>query len=143
MIRRFRRRGHAPGALSPEDQAVVDQFRAMLTALRNPEPWTPGSARDIAVRVGPFIERAHTRPGDDHGPDTIAVVLVHADTPHAGAYLHGRTPGVLFGIGSGHAPLEEPWTDDVFCMQPILTEVQDPPCPLPPTKWPASRPGSA
>ncbi|MGJ5899246.1 hypothetical protein ACSCBZ_46015 [Streptomyces niveiscabiei] len=89
----FRRCGTAPGALSPEDQAVVDQFRATLTALRNPEPWTPGSARDIAVRVGPFIERAHTRPGDDHGPDMIAVVLVHPDTPHAGAYLHGRQLG--------------------------------------------------
>ncbi|MFJ2736100.1 hypothetical protein [Streptomyces sp. NPDC087317] len=89
----FRRCGHAPGALSPEDRAVVDQFRAMLTALRNPEPWAPGSARDIAVRVGPFVERAHTRPGDDHGPDMIAVALVHPDTPHAGAYLHGRQLG--------------------------------------------------
>ncbi|KIE24681.1 hypothetical protein LK08_23240 [Streptomyces sp. MUSC 125] len=93
MIRRFRRCGHAPGALSPEDQAVVEQFRAMLTALRNPQPWTPGSARDIAVRVGPFIERAHTRPGDDHGPDLIAVALVHPDTPHAAAHLHGRQLG--------------------------------------------------
>ncbi|NED17983.1 hypothetical protein G3I31_07460 [Streptomyces sp. SID9913] len=93
MIRRFRRCGHAPGALTPEDQAVVDQFRAMLTALRNPEPWTPGSARDIAVRVGPFVERTHTRPGDDHGPDMIAVTLVHPDTPHASAYLHGRQLG--------------------------------------------------
>lgn len=93
MIRRFRRCGHGPGALTPEDQAVVDQFRAMLTALRNPEPWTPGSARDIAVRVGPFVERAHTRPGDDHGPEMIAVALVHPDTPHAGAYLHGRQLG--------------------------------------------------
>ncbi|MCX2927956.1 hypothetical protein [Streptomyces sp. NEAU-W12] len=93
MIRRFRRCGHGPGALTPEDQAVVDQFRAMLTALRNPEPWTPGSARDIAVRVGPFVERAHTRPGDDHGPEMIAVALVHPDTPHARAYLHGRQLG--------------------------------------------------
>lgn len=93
MIRRFRRCGHGPGALTPEDQAVVDQLRAMLTALRNPEPWTPGSARDIAVRVGPFVERAHTRPGDDHGPEMIAVALVHPDTPHASAYLHGRQLG--------------------------------------------------
>ncbi|WP_030792552.1 hypothetical protein [Streptomyces sp. NRRL S-920] len=85
----FRRCGNA-GALSPEDRAAVDQFRATLTALRNPEPWMPGSARDIAVRVGPFIERAHTRAGDDHGPDMIAVALVHPDTPHAAAYLHGR-----------------------------------------------------
>ncbi|XVV39739.1 hypothetical protein ACQPXT_40745 (plasmid) [Streptomyces sp. CA-100214] len=93
MIRRFSRCGHGPGALTPEDQTVVDQFRAMLTALRNPEPWTPGSARDIAVRVGPFAERAHPRPGDDHGPETIAVALVHPDTPHPSAYLHGRQLG--------------------------------------------------
>ncbi|WP_424893268.1 hypothetical protein [Streptomyces sp. XH2] len=93
MIRRFRRCGHGPEALSPEDQADIDQFRAMLTALRNPQPWTPGGAQDIAVRVGPFIERAHTRPGDDHGPDMIAVALVHPGTPHAGAYLHSRQLG--------------------------------------------------
>lgn len=93
MIRRFRRCGHAPGTLTPEDQAVVDQFRAMLTALRNPQPWAPGHAQDIAVRIGPFVERAHTRPGDDHGPDMIAVALVHRDTPHASAYLHGRQLG--------------------------------------------------
>ncbi|MEU8550543.1 hypothetical protein AB0C81_26780 [Streptomyces roseoverticillatus] len=92
MKRFFRRCGNA-GALSPEDQAVVDQFRAMLTALRDPEPWAPGSARDIAVRVGPFIERAHPRPGDDHGPDMIAIALVHPGTPHTGAYLHGRQLG--------------------------------------------------
>lgn len=93
MIRRFRRCGHAPEALTPEDQAVVNQFRAMLAAVRDPEPWTPGGAQDIAVRVGPFIERAHTRPGDDHGPDMIAVALVHPDTPHAAAYLHSRQLG--------------------------------------------------
>ncbi|MFD3976227.1 hypothetical protein [Streptomyces cyaneofuscatus] len=60
MIRRLRRCGHTPGAISPEDQAVINQFRAMLTALRNLKPWTPGtgSARSIAVRVGTFVERA-------------------------------------------------------------------------------------
>ncbi|MFE4258244.1 hypothetical protein [Streptomyces sp. NPDC056883] len=89
----FRRCGHAPGAPSPEDQAVVDQFRAMLTAVRNPQPWTPGHTQDIAVRVGPFIERAHTRPGDNHGPEMIAVALVHPDTPNAVAYLSGRHLG--------------------------------------------------
>jgi hypothetical protein len=93
MIRRFRRCGHAPGTISPEDQAVVDQFRAMLTAVRNPEPWTPGLALDVAVRVGPFIERAHPRPGDDHGTEMIAVALVHPDTGHAAAYLHGHQLG--------------------------------------------------
>ncbi|MCX4970990.1 hypothetical protein OHA98_40975 [Streptomyces sp. NBC_00654] len=96
----FRRCGHAPGtALTPEDQAVVDHARAMLAALRNSKPWTPGGAQDIAVRVGPFVERAHTRPGDDHGPDLIAVALVHPDTPHAAAYstaalsTQNRLPG--------------------------------------------------
>jgi hypothetical protein len=94
MIRRvFRRCGHTPGALTPEDQAGVDAFRAMLTALKHPEPWTPGQGQDVAVRVGPFIERAHTRPGDDHGTEMIAVALTHPDTPHAAAYLHGRQPG--------------------------------------------------
>jgi hypothetical protein len=72
---------------------VVDAFRAMLTALRAPQPWTPGHAQDIAVRVGPFIERAHTRPGDDHDPEMIAVALVHPDTPHAAAHLNGRQLG--------------------------------------------------
>ncbi|MER7050072.1 hypothetical protein ABT391_35150 [Streptomyces jumonjinensis] len=84
----FRRCGHAPGTLSPEDQAVVDAFRAMLVAVRQPEPWTLGRAQDIAVRVGPFIERAHTRPGDDHGPDQIAVTLPHPDTSHAAAHRY-------------------------------------------------------
>ncbi|AVH61730.1 MULTISPECIES: hypothetical protein [Streptomyces] len=93
MKRFFRRCGHAPGALSPEDQAVVDAFRAMLAARKNPQPWTPGCNQDIAVRVGPFIERAHPIPGDDHGPDLIAVTLVHPDTPHAAAYLHGHQLG--------------------------------------------------
>ncbi|RPK32281.1 hypothetical protein EES39_39275 [Streptomyces sp. ADI92-24] len=94
MKRLFRRCGTPSGpAPSPEDQAVVDKFRAMLTAVRHPQPWTPGHAQDIAVRVGPFVERAHTRPGDDHGPDLIAVALVHPDTPHAAGYLHGRQLG--------------------------------------------------
>lgn len=90
MIRRFRRPGNAPSSLSPEDQAAVDAF---LAALQPPEPWTPGSARDIALRIGPFVERAQTRPGDDHGPDMIAVTLVHPHTPHASAYLHGHQLG--------------------------------------------------
>ncbi|MCZ9340823.1 hypothetical protein NGM37_23975, partial [Streptomyces sp. TRM76130] len=48
--------------------------------------------QDVAVRVDPFVERAHIRPGDDHGPEMIAVALVHPDAPHA-AYLHGRQLG--------------------------------------------------
>jgi hypothetical protein len=92
MIRRFRRCSTGPAALTPEDHAVA-QLRAMLAAVRDPEPWTPGRSQDIAVRVGPFIERAHPRPGDDHGTEMIAVALVHPDTPHAAAYRHGRQLG--------------------------------------------------
>lgn len=65
----------------------------MFTALRNPQLWTPGGSQDVAVRVGPFVERAHTRPGGDHGPDLIAVALVHPGTPYAASYLHGRRLG--------------------------------------------------
>ncbi|MEU9983762.1 hypothetical protein [Streptomyces sp. NPDC050856] len=81
----FRRCGNAPGTLTPEDQAAVDAFRAHLdavAALRSPEPWTPGRNQDVAVRVGPFIERAHPRTGDDHGPDLIAVALQHPGAPY-------------------------------------------------------------
>lgn len=88
-LSRFRRCGHAPGALAPEDQAAVDAFRAMLAVLRDPQPWTPGLCQDVAVRVGPFVERAHTRPGDDHGPDIIAVALQHPGgsyTPYGERY---------------------------------------------------------
>lgn len=92
MKRYFRRCG-TPGALSSEDQAVVDAYRAMLAARKDPQPWTPGTGGDIAVRVGPFVERAHPRPGDDHGPDLIAVALVHPDTPNAAAQLHGHQLG--------------------------------------------------
>jgi hypothetical protein len=49
----LRRCDHASGALTPEDQAAVDEFRAMLAALRDPEAWTPGRCQDIAVRVRP------------------------------------------------------------------------------------------
>ncbi|MEW2623651.1 hypothetical protein [Streptomyces sp. NPDC048106] len=47
----FHRCAHAPGVLSPEDQAIADQFRATLTALLHPMSWTPGGAQDIAVRI--------------------------------------------------------------------------------------------
>ncbi|SCF72646.1 hypothetical protein [Streptomyces sp. Ncost-T10-10d] len=82
-------------ALSPEDQAAVDAFRAMLTALRTPEPWTPGRCQDVAVRVGPFVERAHPRPGDDHGPDIIAVALQHPGGSFAPYGARYRKPGRL------------------------------------------------
>ncbi|MEU0102909.1 hypothetical protein [Streptomyces sp. NPDC006267] len=126
----FRRCSHTPGTVSPEDQAAIDQFRAMLTDLRNPLPWTPGQGQDAAVRVGPFIERAHPRPGDDHGT-VIAVALVHPDTGHAAAYLHGHQLGytrkgwlrcettAILGIWQPayamltHAAANQPLPDDV------------------------------
>lgn len=113
MIRRFRRCSHAPGALTPEDQATVDQFRALLAALRDPQPWTPGHCQDIAVRVGPFMERAHTRPGDDHGPDIIAVALQHPGgsyTPYSERYrrlgwLRCQTDQILGVWNPAYEPL--------------------------------------
>ncbi|MGQ4733370.1 hypothetical protein ACUN3E_37650 [Streptomyces sp. Ju416(a)] len=81
--------GHAPGPLAPGDQVVVDAFRSMLAALGTPEPWTPGTTRPIAVRIGAAVERARPRPGDTDGPDTIAITLEHPDgphTPHGTAY---------------------------------------------------------
>ncbi|WP_406016271.1 hypothetical protein OG520_38765 [Streptomyces sp. NBC_00984] len=72
----FRRHcANAPGALAPEDRAVVDAFRAMLAAVRDLEPWTPERTQNVAVRVGPFIELAHPRPGDGHDTGMIAVAL--------------------------------------------------------------------
>lgn len=82
----FFRCGRTSSALTREDRAAVDAFRehlAAITALRDPEPWTPGRDQTVAVRVGPFIERAHTRPGDDHGPDLIAVTLEHPSGSYA------------------------------------------------------------
>ncbi|MFD3920197.1 hypothetical protein [Streptomyces sp. NPDC058595] len=96
MIRRMSRLvDHVADALIPKDRAAVDQLRATLSALRSPEPWTPGRTQDIALRVGPFIERAHTRPGDDHGPDLIAVTLVHPNTPHAAYAFRYSSEGWL------------------------------------------------
>ncbi|MFH9390813.1 hypothetical protein ACIOEY_29075 [Streptomyces albidoflavus] len=93
MLRRFRRRrGNAPGPITPEDQAVVDQFHAYLAgraALRNPTPWNPGQAEDIAVRVGPYVERAHIRPGD-RADEHVVVALEHphgSRAPYLDRYL--------------------------------------------------------
>ncbi|MFE4825240.1 hypothetical protein ACFRFU_54980 [Streptomyces sp. NPDC056704] len=113
MKRLFRRCGHVPGVLSPEDQAAVDQFRALLAALRDPEPWTPGHCQDLAVRVGPFVERAHPRPGDDHGPDIIAVALQHPGgsyTPYGARYrklgwLRCETDKILGAWNPAYEPL--------------------------------------
>lgn len=98
-LRLFRRCANAPGTPSPEDQAVVDTFRSTLAALKPPTPWTPGSGQDVAVRIGPFIERGHPRPGDDRGPDAIALALQHPDVPYARytrkGWLRCETPLIL------------------------------------------------
>ncbi|MFE5842024.1 hypothetical protein ACFQ7N_10295 [Streptomyces niveus] len=109
----FHRCGHSPAALTSEDQAAVDEFRTMLAALRSPEPWTPGRWQDVAVRVGPFIERAHTRPGDDHGPDVIAVALQHPGGAYASygarcrqlGWLRCRTTRILGLWNPAYTPL--------------------------------------
>ncbi|MFF0509134.1 hypothetical protein ACFYUH_36890 [Streptomyces fimicarius] len=81
--------GHVPGGpLAPGDQVVVDAFRSTLAALGTPEPWTPGTTRPVAVRIGAAVERARPRPGDTDGPDTIAITLEHPDGPHI---PHGTT----------------------------------------------------
>ncbi|MFD3932627.1 hypothetical protein [Streptomyces sp. NPDC058614] len=112
-LSRFRRCGHAPGALTLEDQAAIDAFQAMLAALRDAESWTPGRCEDIAVRVGPFVERAHPRPGDDHGPDLIAIALQHPGgsyTPYGDRYrrlgwLRCETDKILGMWNPAYAPL--------------------------------------
>ncbi|MEU6371129.1 hypothetical protein ABZ876_36930 [Streptomyces sp. NPDC046931] len=60
MKRLFRRCGHAPGTLTPEDQAAVDQFRALLAALRDMAAWTPGLYKGGNACTGP---RSLLRPG--------------------------------------------------------------------------------
>ncbi|MFF0001440.1 hypothetical protein [Streptomyces avermitilis] len=52
MTRPFRRCGHAPGAIAPEDQAVVNEFLAMLAA-RKRQPATPGNTIDDHADVSP------------------------------------------------------------------------------------------
>ncbi|MFH9298863.1 hypothetical protein [Streptomyces sp. NPDC017520] len=112
----FRRCGNAPGTLTPQDQAALDTFRgnlAAIAALRDPEPWAPGHYQAIAVRVGPYIERAHTRPGDDHGPDLIAVTLENPEgpyTPHGTRYrklgwLRCQTTKILGAWNPAYTPL--------------------------------------
>ncbi|MHB0895812.1 hypothetical protein [Streptomyces sundarbansensis] len=64
------------------------------------------------------MERAQTRPGDDHGPDLIAVTLVHPDTPYGGASLPGRQ----FGY-PGRDWLRCPTTSIVGFWQPGHTQL--------------------
>ncbi|MER5811421.1 hypothetical protein ABT143_25055 [Streptomyces sp. NPDC002033] len=68
------------------------------------------------MRVGPFIERAHPRPGDDHGTETIAVALVHPDAPIAAACRHGHDIGYTdrgWLRCETHAAANLPLPDDV------------------------------
>ncbi len=78
---RWKRCGHGPGTLTAAEQAAADAFRTLLPVLKNPRPWTSGSGEDVAVRIGPWIERGHPRPCDDRGPDTLALAVGHPNTP--------------------------------------------------------------
>lgn len=108
LIRRSSRR---PNSAALENcpftsrQAAVDQFRALLAALRDPQPWPPGQSQDLAVRVSPFVERAHPRPGDDHGPDIIAVTLLHpggGGRPCGDAHVCFRVPRTASAVVQQH-----------------------------------------
>ncbi|WP_251076423.1 hypothetical protein [Streptomyces benahoarensis] len=65
------------------------------------------------MRVGAFIERAHTRPGDDHGTDLIAIALQHSGgpyTPYSSRYsrigwLRCETAKILGLWNPAYAPL--------------------------------------
>ncbi|MFE5537459.1 hypothetical protein [Streptomyces sp. NPDC056492] len=72
----------------------------MLAAIRCPESRTTGSNQDIAVRAGPFIERAHPHRGDEHGTETATVALVHPGAPNAAAHRHGHDLGYTDPYGA-------------------------------------------
>lgn len=64
MIRRLRRWGHAPGAISPEDQVVVDQFHAMSPPCATPSPGRRAPAMEAyrlrsARGVGRYSSKGH------------------------------------------------------------------------------------
>jgi hypothetical protein len=67
-----------PRARTTADQAVVDAFKKMLIARKEPAPWTEGD--DLAVQVPNGVERARLQPGQDPGADIVDLVLIHPDT---------------------------------------------------------------
>ncbi|MFI1510239.1 hypothetical protein [Streptomyces sp. NPDC020597] len=75
---RWKRCGHGPGQLHPGDKAVVDAFKKMLTARRDPAPFTEGD--DVAVQVPNGVERARLEPRQDLSSEVVELVLVHPDT---------------------------------------------------------------
>ncbi|MEU6680908.1 hypothetical protein [Streptomyces sp. NPDC046925] len=79
---RFRRCGHGTGPLHPGDHKAVAEFTAMLTARRQPAPWT--GRGDVAVRIGKHgLERGRPLAGEESGADPLALVLIHPDTQTA------------------------------------------------------------
>ncbi|MER6958184.1 hypothetical protein [Streptomyces sp. NPDC000618] len=69
---------HGPGELHPGDRAVVDAFKRMLSARRNPASCTEGE--DLAVQVPNRVERARPEPGQDLSADAVELALIHPDT---------------------------------------------------------------
>lgn len=70
-----------------------------------PAALAPGQSQDLAVRVSPFVERAHPRPGDDHGPDIIAVTLQHpggGGRPCGDAHVCFRVPRTASAVVQQH-----------------------------------------
>ena len=64
--------------MHPGDQAVVDAFQRMLSARRNPAPFTEGD--DLAVQVPNGVERARPEPGQDLDADIVDLALINPDT---------------------------------------------------------------
>ncbi|TLQ38734.1 hypothetical protein [Streptomyces marianii] len=98
----WKRCGHGPGAMHPGDQAVVDAFRTLLAARKQPGPWQPGD--DVAIEIGGHVARARTAPS--HQPDTVGLVVVDpADgTPLIGGITADRTR-ILGTWSAAYAPL--------------------------------------
>lgn len=97
----------------------------MLAARQHPQPWTLGCRQGIALKVGPFVERARPRSGSDHGPHAIAVALVHPnalrttiDVPSPTKWLRCETSKIL-GVWNPayemltHAAADRALPDDV------------------------------
>ncbi|UXX98077.1 hypothetical protein N7U49_48185 (plasmid) [Streptomyces sp. AD2-2] len=60
---------------------MVDAFQRMLSARRNPAPFTEGD--DLAVQVPNGVERARPEPGHDLNAGTVDLALINPDTGEA------------------------------------------------------------
>lgn len=88
--------------MHPGDQTVVDAFRALLAARKQPGPWQPGD--DVAIEIGGHVARARTAPSRQ--PDTVGLVVVDpaTGTPLIGGITADRTR-ILGTWSTAYAPL--------------------------------------